>query len=203
MILEFYGKEGIMMAEEMMKLETPEVPVTLLQFNAQAAVTFTLVGTNLVALYRKEGTNNTFLVIPTDKASNGGMSIKKMIDDINSFLKGYDPGAVQLDPAEVAQAVKDVDEASRKETTDQEILPAADFDYESITVELRQAFLYLKTGQPVEYAFELDVDTSSLFPKEMTFFNVKKLSMGVWNTDRETILARMGIIDFDTYLGTE
>lgn len=187
------------MEEENRTLELMDMPVGLLQFNAQAAVTFTLVGTNLVALYRKEGSKNTFLVMPTDKTPSGGMTIKAMIDDINSFLKGYDPNASQMDPAKVAEAVKDVDDASRTEAA-----PAAEnLDYESIKVELRQAFLYLSTGAPVEYAFELNVDTSQLFPEGMTFFNVKKLSMGIWNTDRKSILERMGIIDFDTYLGLE
>lgn len=187
------------MAEENRTLELMDMPVGLLQFNAQAAVTFTLVGANLVALYRKEGTKNTFLVTPTDKAPGGGMTIKAMIDDINLFLKGYDPGAAQLDPAKVAGAVKDVDEASRTESAP----TAENIDYESISVELSQAFLYLSTGEQVEYAFELNVDTSQLFPEGMTFFNVKKLSMGIWNTDRKSVLERMGIIDFDTYLGVD
>lgn len=198
------------MAEEMIRLCASEMSVGVGEFNAQAAITFTLVGTNLVALYRKTGSNNTFLVIPTDKTPSGGMTIKKMVEDINSLLKGYDPNGVQLDSKDVAGAVQNVDEASQKKTQEPENAEitapesrVANIDYESITVELRQAFLYLNTGEPIEYAFELDVDTSQLFDPDITFFNVKKLSMGVWNTNRGSILERMGIIDFDTYLGEQ
>ena len=175
--------------------------VGALQFNAQAALNFELVGTNLVALYKKEGQKNTFLVLPTDKVPSGGMTIREMVEDINNLLKGYDESAVQLDTADVVGSVKDVNEASQKTTQGTDGLqPMNDIDYESIKVELRQAFLYLSTGIPVEYALEINVDTSSLFPKDATFFNVKGLSMGVWNTSRKSILERMGIIDFDDYL---
>lgn len=197
------------MAEDMIRLDASGTVTTAGEFNAQAAVTFTLVGTNLVALYRKAGTNNTFLVIPTDKTPSGGMTIKKMVEDINALLGGYDPEGVKLKAEDVAGAVQNVDEASRKQAAASENMEIAapesevsNIDYESITVELRQAFLYLNTGEPIEYAFELDVDTSQLFDPNITFFNVKKLSIGVWNTNRESILERMNIIDFDTYLGT-
>lgn len=188
------------MEEERYEIRPLGVPANQLVFNAEAAVTFTLVGTNLIALYRKEGEKNTFLVTPTDNTPKGGMSIEDMIRDINRFLHDYDPEAVQLDAEEVANAVKDVNDASKKEGSPVE---QANIDYKKITVELRQAFLYLNTGSPIEYAFELDVDISGLFPEDVTFFNVKKLSIGVWNTNREQILGRMGIINFDTYLAVE
>lgn len=194
----------------MMRQDMPKTLTAVSEFNAEAAVTFTLVGTSLVALYRKTGANNTFLVIPTDKTPNGGMTIKKMVEDINSLLGGYDPEGVKLDPEKVADAVRDVDEASQKKTQEQENLEiaapesgVANIDYESIIVELRQAFLYMNTGEPIEYAFELDVDTTGLFDPNISFFNVKKLSMSVWNTNRDSVLERMNIIDFDTYLGVE
>lgn len=167
-----------------------------LTFHAQAAITFELVNTNLVALYKKDGANNTFLVIPTDKEPSGGMTIEKMISDINSFLQRFDPSTTPINADEVANAVKDVNEASNTQKTPQLDPPV----YESINVELRQAFLYLSTGKPVEYGFELDVDISGLFPQDMSLFKVNKLSVGVWNTDREKILERMNIIEVDTYL---
>ena len=42
------------------------------QFKTQAAVTFKLVGTNLVALYKKEGDENIFLVMPAGEVSEIG-----------------------------------------------------------------------------------------------------------------------------------
>lgn len=165
-----------------------------LAFHAQAAITFELVNTNLVALYKKDGENNTFLVIPTDKEPSGGMTIADMVKDINTFLQRFDSSATPINADDVTNAVKDVNDASNNGS--QENPPV----YESINVELRQAFLYLSTGKPVEYGFELDVDISGLFPPDISLFKVNKLSIGVWNTDREKILERMNIIEVDTYL---
>lgn len=175
-----------------------------LSFNAQAALTFTLVNTNLVALYKKAGSTNTFLVLPTDKEPSGGMTISAMIEDINNMLKNYDDKSQTLNTDDVTNAVKDVNEASKKnppkEVTDG-ALEAIDF--KEIKVELRQAFLLMSTGKPIEYAFEINLDISQLFPSDQTFFNVNKLSLGFWNTDKKKILERMGIIDFNTYLQIE
>lgn len=165
-----------------------------LTFHAQAAITFELVNTNLVALYKKDGENNTFLVIPTDKEPSGGMTIADMVKDINDFLKKFDSSAAPINADDVANAVKDVNDASNKGSLENPPV------YESINVELRQAFLYLSTGKPVEYGFELDVDISGLFPPDISLFKVNKLSIGVWNTDRKKILERMNIIEVDTYL---
>lgn len=165
-----------------------------LTFHAQAAITFELVNTNLVALYKKDGENNTFLVIPTDKEPSGGMTIADMVKDINAFLQKFDSSAAPINADDVANAVKDVNDASNKGSLENPPV------YESINVELRQAFLYLSTGKPVEYGFELDVDISGLFPPDISLFKVNKLSIGVWNTDRKKILERMNIIEVDTYL---
>ncbi len=164
--------------------------------NTLAAITFELVNTNLVALYKKEGDKNTFLVIPTDTEPSGGMTIEDMINDINAFLQEKNPGAAQIKSDDVANAVKDVNNASCKNGTSLEHEP----DYMRIKVELRQAFLYLPAGGSIEYAFELDVNISELFPKNVSLFRVNKLSVGVWNTDRKKILDRMNLIDVDTYL---
>ncbi|MCC8109081.1 MAG: hypothetical protein LIQ30_08570 [Planctomycetes bacterium] len=175
-------------------------PSEELVFNAQAALTFTLINTNLVALFKKEGSTNTFLVLPTDKTPSGGMSIKDMVADINKMMKGYDPKAAEIKDTDVVAAVKDAEEASKKSGTENK---DSNVDYLALRVELRQAFLYLQTGKKVEYAFEIDVDASELFPKDVTFFNVRKLAVGFWNTNRKSILERMGFADFDAYLAVE
>ncbi|MDE6844566.1 MAG: hypothetical protein K2J99_02195 [Lachnospiraceae bacterium] len=180
------------------ELAAPDVSADQSTFHAQAAITFELVNTNLVALYKKDGNNNTFLVIPTDKEPSGGMTIADMIDDINSFLKRFSSEFVEIDAGAVTDAVKEVKNASTRTSTQP---PQQDSpDYQSIKVELRQAFLYLSTEKSVEYGFELDVDVRGLFPSEMSLFNVKKLSLSIWNTERKKILERMNIITVDTYL---
>lgn len=183
----------------------PAIAGNDLTFNAQAALTFTLINTNLVALYKKEGSTNTFLVTPADQAPSGGMTIAKMIDDINNMLHNYEPTAPALSADDVASAVKDVNDASKKKGAADELKEDSlgDIDFKNINVELKQAFLLLTTGKPIEYAFAIDVDISQLFPSGQTFFNVQKLSLGFWNTNRKSVLERMGIIDFNDYLKIE
>lgn len=172
------------------------------QFKTQAAVTFTLMGANLVALYKKEGDDNIFLVMPAGKVSGKGMTIGEMIADINAFLKRYSQDAEPLNASNVVQALRDVQTAGSRENIPEY---ETDIDYESIQVDLKQAFLYLCKkdagyAAAIEYAFELAVDFRELFPNDAAFFNVDKLSLGLWNTDRKAILERMGIIDVNTYL---
>lgn len=172
------------------------------QFKTQAAVTFTLMGANLVALYKKEGDDNIFLVMPAGKVSGKGMTIGEMIADINAFLKRYSQDAEPLNASNVVQALRDVQTAGSRENIPEY---ETDIDYESIQVDLKQAFLYLCKkdagyAAAIEYAFELAVDFRELFPNDAAFFNVDKLSLGFWNTDRKAILERMGIIDVNTYL---
>lgn len=172
------------------------------QFKTQAAVTFTLMGANLVALYKKEGDDNIFLVMPAGKVSGKGMTIGEMIADINAFLKRYSQDAEPLNASNVVQALRDVQTAGSRENIPEY---ETDIDYESIQVDLKQAFLYLCKkdagyAAAIEYAFELAVDFRELFPNDAAFFNVDKLSLGFWNTDKKAILERMGIIDVNTYL---
>lgn len=163
--------------------------------NIQAGLSFKLIGTSLMAMFARVDGKNTFLVIPTDQGDNEGMSIKEIVGEINNLLKGFDPSASGLDAKALEDSIKDVGEAGSKQGAAK---PA--FDPESIKICLKQAFLLLSPGNPVEYAIQLNVDFSSIFPQGQSFFNVEKLSLAVWNTDRVKILSRMDITDIPTYL---
>lgn len=75
---------------------------------------------------------------------------------------------------------------------------------EEILIKLKTAYLYVNAagGQPakVEYAFSLDVITDGVLPEGIKLVDVKKLSVSVWNTDREKILQLMTLQGIDTYL---
>ena len=169
-----------------------------LKLNAQAVLDFTLIGTNLKMAFSKTGDVNTFIVIPISKEPSKGMSIQEMINDINKMLKDYDPtmdSGIQAD--DISEAIKDVDQAA-KTKTEQAI--ASNIDYKNIKIALRQAFLLISTGKPAEYALEIAVDLTGLFPKEQSFVNVERLSIGVWNTKREKILKMMNIVEVSALL---
>lgn len=163
--------------------------------NIQAGLSFKLIGTSLMAMFARVDGKNTFLVIPTEKNGTEGMSIKEIVSEINNLLKGVDPNVSGLDAKALEESIKDVGEAGRKQEGTK---PA--FDPASIKVCLKQAFLLLSPGNAVEYAIQLHVDCSSIFPEGQSFFNVEQLSLAVWNTDRVKILSRMEIVDIPTYL---
>ena len=169
------------------------------QLNMQAVLGFTLVGTNLYALYQKAGTENTFLVMPAPGQSSYGMTIDDMVKEINSLFQNVtqsqDPG---LDSTAIETSIGDVVSASEKKTPSQEG-ELKGFDWSSIKVFLEQAFLYLHTGTPAEYAFSIRIDTSQLFGSS-SFFNVSGLSLGIWNTDRKLVLERMALTDVGSAL---
>lgn len=170
-----------------------------LPFNAQAILDFILVGTNLKMAFAKVGGQNTFVILPVDKKPSGGMTISKMVTEINNLIQGYDPSQPDvLDVEAVAGAVSDVSKAAN--TKPSQDTNAPNIDYKNINVALRQAFLLLSTGKPTEYALEIDVDLTDLFPKDQSFINVGKLSLSVWNTKRDSIISRMNIVDIQKLL---
>lgn len=164
--------------------------------NMQASLGFTLVGTNLFALFQKKDNVNTFLIRPTDNQPTEGMTIKQMVDEVNALIHGVNPESGGLDADSIQTSIADVAEASKTNPNDS----LESINWEDIKVCLKQAFLYLSTGAQVEYALQITVDISKLFPAGQSFFNVSGLSLGIWNTSREKVLKRMDLISVDDCL---
>lgn len=163
----------------------------------QAGIGFTLVGTNLYALFQRKDGANTFLVMPTDHEPSGGMTIAEMVDEINNLLNGAAPGSGTLNSEDIHTAASDVADASKKEGSNVQL---SEIDWKSIKVCLKQAFLYLTKGQSAEYALSINFDTSVLFPAGQSFFNVSGLTIGIWNTERKKVLERMDLLSVDECL---
>lgn len=166
--------------------------------NLQAVLQFKLVGTNLFAMYQKEGSSNTFLIMPNDTDKGEGMTIDQMISEINTLISGVCSGDTGLDSEKVKNSVSDVVDASAKKSNDKTALEA--INWGDIKVYLNQAFFYLNTGKPAEYALSISIDTSALFPAGQSIFNVFGLTVGIWNTDKKKVLERMKLVKVDDCL---
>ncbi len=80
------------------------------------------------------------------------------------------------------------------------------FDLSKIIVKLNMAYLYIRKGADpkdnvLEYAFQLQVITEGLIPKEIAqIVDVSNLSLSVWNTSRKKVVDKMQLITADEYL---
>jgi len=173
--------------------------------NIMASISFTLIGANLMAGFRKSDSGIEFLLTPTNQDTNNGMTIDEMVTEVNTLITGQDPNAPQMKSADI-KASLDALQKEGKQASPPAINPSA------IRIKLQQAFLYYSyvpsadgktvTSSNLEYAFQLVIITTGLFPEKMSLFNLREVSFAVWNTKRKTILAQMSMFDIKEYLAT-
>lgn len=169
--------------------------------NLQACLEFELIRKDLLALFQRKDSKNTFLVMPTNVEEKGeGMTIQEMVDEINALFKGVNPDDAGLNSGEIEQSVTDVVDASSQPAQENNLTGAVNFDVKTIKVKLQQAFLFMNTGEPAEYALSIKIDASEVFPEGQSFFNVKELTLGIWNTDRQKVIDSMGLVSVEDCL---
>lgn len=154
------------------------------------AADFSLLKTNLGAMFVKEGEGMKLLVIPNVEEDAPEVSLGELIADIKKVSGGADTG-------ELEKAIKD----TANDNKDGKI------DVNSITFSLRMLYLYIDTtkGEKItEYALNIQINTEGLVPQALKdLVDVKRLGIAVWNTSRAKILERMSIVNMDQYLGIE
>ena len=149
-------------------------------------VDFELLGTKLGAEYYKSNDKEYYLLMPTDQADARGITINDMINDI-CYLIGLD----------------DTAKLQVKELTD--CIESLGLSFKDIKVVLKMAYFYSvvdstnSTGEnaaPVnntEYAFQLEIDTSKALPESLKIFNIQRVGVAVWNTERSKIISQMNL----------
>lgn len=173
--------------------------------NAAIGVDFSLIGTKLHAMYKKDTNGYKILLIPTLQSDNEGITIKELIDDIKSLTKNV-TGSDSLNTEELTKALngaaqEGAGEEGKKEANDK--LP----DTNEIRIILNMAYLYInKEGEQqksdIEYAFNLNILTTGLIPKALSsIVTVDHIGISVWNTERTQILNQMSIVKIEDYLG--
>lgn len=131
--------------------------------NAAIAVDFSLIGTKLRALYKKETSGYEILLIPTLQSGNAGITIQELIGDITKLTKSV-TGADSVNTEELTNALN----GAVQEGTGQ---GGNGIEPEKIKVILKMAYLYIckkeEKESQLEYAFNLDVLTNGVIPKDL------------------------------------
>lgn len=187
-------------------------------------IDFSLIGTNLRAMYEKNGEDYAILLAPTEQTANEGVSIGELIRDIKSMTKEV-TGDDNVDTAQLEQAMTSAASEGAGAGGD-----GTKMNLDNIRIRLQMAYLYIRktaggtdaagtaetagtagasqapgaasgTSQ-LEYAFQLQVLTEGLVPENIKkIVDVKSLSLAVWNTDRRKILDQMSLMTVAEYLG--
>lgn len=173
--------------------------------NAAIGVDFSLIGTKLHAMYKKDTNGYKILLIPTLQSGNEGITIQELIDDIKSLTESV-TGSNSLNTEELTTALdgavqEAADEEGKKGVNDK--LP----DTSEIRIILSMAYLYInkedeQEKSDIEYAFNLNILTTGLIPKALSsIVTVDHIGISVWNTERTQILNQMSIVKIEDYLG--
>lgn len=145
-------------------------------------VDFELLKTNLNAIYEKDGEKNesTILVIPTKTENPESVKIGEIVEAFKS-LSGGDP--TENISGTIGSLSDDKDSNG--------------FSVDNIAFTLHAAYLYKKTAAEdkdsvTEYAFAIAMDLSEAMPK-FPLGTINSISLAIWNTKREGVLANMNM----------
>ena len=162
---------------------------------ASIGIDFSLIGTQLHAMYEKNEGGYAVLLIPSEQTPDSGISVKDLIDDIKKMARGVTGSDTAVDTAQLEKAMTEA--AKEGGSTSMKL--------EDIVIKLQMAYLYIcKKGENsvLEYAFQLQVVTEGLVPETIKpIVDVTNLSISVWNTDRKKVVDKMALITVDEYLG--
>jgi hypothetical protein len=152
--------------------------------NLLLGLKFGLFGAELTAGYKKEGDINQLFISPSDAADNDGITIAKLITDIETLL-GCDPGKSGIDETAVKAALNP-ENKNDQATAD---------GWSSLKIKLQTVYLKknwnpAKTSDAVTaFALRFDVDAQHLLPTSVSFIEVKSLTFAVWSDNIEPKIA--------------
>lgn len=160
--------------------------------NAAVAIDFSLIGTSLHAMYKKEKEGYKILLIPSLQEDSEGVSFEQLIKDIKSMVSGV-TGSEPANMDEIENTLKSAADDPTKINLDE------------IRVKLNMAYPYIDKTTPegiLEYAFNINIQTTGLIPSALkNIITVDHLGIAVWNTERAQILNKMSIAKIEDYLG--
>jgi len=160
---------------------------------------FTILGSKQTAAFKKDDKGYTILLMPSEQEKNEGITIEKMVADINSLIKGV----TGTDGTLTSEAVQNQIGTSVTDKNDSKDDKSKTFDITKIKVILNMAYLYINSTESektIEYAFNLTIDAHELIPQDIKFLNIENLTIAIWNTNRTKILDKMALFDPKTYI---
>ena len=162
--------------------ETGKTEVVVSNPNVMQAlikVDFELLGTKLVAEYYKGNDADYYLLMPTDEADTRGITVSEMLNDISTLL-GVATESINIE--ELTNSINSIG-----------------LNIDDIKVTLKMAYFYMITdgkdtkNNKTEYAFQLEIDTSAVLPDSMKLFDINRVGVAVWNTERAKIISQMNL----------
>ena len=113
---------------------------------ASIGIDFSLIGTQLHAMYEKNEGGYAVLLIPSEQTPDSGISVKDLIDDIKKMARGVTGSDTAVDTTQLEKAMTEA--AKEGGSTSMRL--------EDIVIKLQMAYLYIcKKGENsvLEYAF--------------------------------------------------
>lgn len=139
---------------------------------------------------KEDTTRTAILVLPTDEPK-GGMTLAELILEVNGVIKSFTGKEGDVSADQMKESLSNFNLV----------------DLNSISVELRQIFLYydkLSHGETsetqLEYAINFVIKNKVDPVSDLKFFKFKSLSASIWNTTRPKIMERMTLGSIDELL---
>lgn len=164
-------------------------------YQLSVGIKFTFMGVDLSAYYKKTDNGYEVFLAPSNIENSVQLSIADMIKEFNQLSGG------SLTEQEVQDKISS--EADRVPTENGDPLTV---DWSSVKFCLKMLFLNVKSvksgeeeNRTVEYAISLQIIADDLLPKDIKIFNIDSLSFNLWNTQRQSVLEHMALIDPASY----
>ncbi|WP_322903740.1 hypothetical protein [Paenibacillus campi] len=159
----------------------------------QAFIDLRLLNCNLKGIYEYQTIEEPaekktkILIMPTDEKPES-MLLTELIDEINNIISSFSGG-------------EQVSTDDMKETLNSMGLTVLN----TLRVELRQLFLYVDKSsigekKHCEYAFNFVVLHEVAPDESLKVFEIQKLGLAIYNTDRKKVIERMELQDIDQLL---
>ena len=161
--------------------------------SANIGVDFSLIGTKLHAVYEKNGSDGyAVLLMPSEQTAEKGVSVGEVISDIQTLVSNMGGNASD-------------DELKKSLHSGVEGLGQDKSALEKLIIKLQMAFLYIrkagKKESTVEYAFQLQVTSKDVIPKEIKdLVTIDNVSISVWNTENPKVIREMALGTINDYL---
>ena len=162
---------------------------------ASIGIDFSLIGTQLHAMYEKNEGGYAVLLIPSEQTPDNGISVKDLIDDIKKMAKGVSGSDTAVDTTQLETAMTEAAKEGGGSTS---------MKLEDIVIRLQMAYLYIcKKGENsvLEYAFQLQVVTEGLVPETIKLCGCDQPFHFCLEYGQKEGSGQDGLITVDEYLG--
>lgn len=172
------------MADELISQQYEYLADSAATTQMSIAVGFKLLNVSLCGTLESHADESKeLLIMPSMNYNAEPFTLVELVDGFNSFLKGITGTENWFTADDIVNNLKKFLNETNLNT---------------LKISIQQVFLHVKkpkSGESTtEYAFSLKISKdSNVTPKDFTFASIESLAFGIWNTDNEYVLSRMGL----------